>query len=189
MSWVKATVSFIHAWRHPDQIACDVEAELRFHVDMRARANIEGGMKPDEAQRAALQSFGDFNEIKATCCEITRSPPFDPMILKMGSHIAIAVLAGGLAYWAVNTQHDNIMGVLRQLVAIAVLARLFVVVRRARSAGQVEDERASNVLGIERQQVRQNEVLTSTTREQCTPGIAAHDEQGRTPLERMFDSD
>ncbi len=189
MSWIKATIRFIHAWRHPDQIACDVEAELRLHVDMRARANIEGGMKPDEAQRAALRSFGDFNEIKATCCEIRRSFPFDPMILRMGSHIAIAVLAGGLAYWAVNTQHDNIMGVLRQLVAIAVLARLFFVVRRARSAGRFENERASSVFGIDREHLRQNEVLTRTAREQYTPGIASHDEQGRTPLERIFDSD
>jgi hypothetical protein len=32
MSWVKATFSFIHAWRHPDEIAREVEAELRFHI-------------------------------------------------------------------------------------------------------------------------------------------------------------
>ena len=41
MSRVKATVNFIHAWQHPDEIADEVEAELRFHVQMRTQANIE----------------------------------------------------------------------------------------------------------------------------------------------------
>ena len=49
MSRVKPTVNFIHAWRHPDEIADEVEAELRFHVQMRTQANIEKGMTPDEA--------------------------------------------------------------------------------------------------------------------------------------------
>ena len=33
MSRVKDTVNFIHAWEHPDEVADEVEAELRFHVD------------------------------------------------------------------------------------------------------------------------------------------------------------
>src|SRR2546422_11141739 len=129
MSWVKATVSFIHAWRHPDEIARDVEAELRFHIEMRARANIEGGMRPDEAHLAALQSFGDFDRVKVRCCEISRSLPFDCRALKMGIYIAIAVLAGSAALWAVNMPHHNLTGVLWQLVAIAVLAAAFIVCR------------------------------------------------------------
>ena len=61
MSWVKVTINFIHARRHPDQIAREVEAELRFHIEMRTAANIESGMRPDEAQRAARRSFGEGN--------------------------------------------------------------------------------------------------------------------------------
>jgi hypothetical protein len=41
MSRIKAILRFLHAWRHPDQIAHEVEAELCFHIEMRARANIE----------------------------------------------------------------------------------------------------------------------------------------------------
>ena len=130
MSWVKATVRLIHAWRHPDEIAREVEAELRFHIEMRTRANIEDGMRPDEAQLAALQSFGDFDRVKARCCEISRSLPFDSSALRMGMYIAIAVLAGGAALWAVNMPHDNLTGVLWQLAAIAVLMCSFLVGRR-----------------------------------------------------------
>src|SRR6266851_5538426 len=110
MPWVKATISFIRARRHPDEIAREVEAELRFHIEMRARANIESGMKPDEAQLAARRSFGDFDRVQARCCEIRRSLPFDSTVLKMGMYIALAVLAGGTALWAVNIRHDSFSG-------------------------------------------------------------------------------
>jgi hypothetical protein len=187
MSWVKATVRLIHAWRHPDEIAREVEAELRFHIEMRARANIEGGMRPEEAQLAALQSFGDFDRVKVRCCEISRSLPFDSRALRMGLHIAVAVLAGGAALWTVNIPHHNLSAVLRQLVAIAVLTRLFVVVQRSRE--WFACDRASGVFITESERFRQNKVLFSDICEERGVNIATHDEQGRTPVERMFKSE
>jgi hypothetical protein len=130
MSRVKATVNFIHAWQHPDQIADEVEAELRFHVQMRTHANIKEGMTPDEAQLAAQESFGDFDRVKVSCCEIKRGLPFDLKALRMGLYIAIACLAGGVALVAINLPHDNLFSVLWQLAAIAVLMCSFLVGRR-----------------------------------------------------------
>ena len=130
MSRVKATVDFIHAWQHADEVADEVEAELRFHVQMRTEANIAEGMTPDEAQLAAKQSFGDFDRIKTSCCEIKRSLPFNMKPMKMGLYIAIACLAGGFALVAINLPHDNLFGVLWQLAAIAVLMCAFLVGRR-----------------------------------------------------------
>jgi len=178
MSWVKATVSLIHAWRHPDEIAREVEAELRFHIEMRASANIEGGMRPDEAQLAALQSFGDFDRVKVKCCEISRTLPFDSTLLRMGLHIAIAGLAGGVALWTVNIPHHNFTGVLRQLVVIAVLLRLFVVVRRASSTEQFAPDRASRVFMIESERFREHKVSSSDVRDERSGSIAAHDKEG-----------
>ena len=130
MSRVKATVNFIHAWQHPNEIADEVEAELHFHMQMRTSDNIEKGMMPAEAQLAARQSFGDFDGIKASCCEIKQGFPFDLKPLRMGLYIAIACLAGGMALVAVNLPHHNPFGVLWQLVAIAVLIRAFLIGRR-----------------------------------------------------------
>ena len=93
MSWIKASTRFISAWRRPDEMVREVETELRFHIEMRTRANVEQGMSPDEARRAALQSFGDFEQVRDNCCEIRRSLPFDSTPLRMGLHISIAVLA------------------------------------------------------------------------------------------------
>ena len=130
MSRVKATVNFIHAWQHADEIADEVDAELCFHLQMRTSANIAEGMTPDEAQLAAWQSFGDFDRIKLSCCEIRRGLPFNMKPLRMGLYIAIACLAGGFALVAVNLPHHNLFGVLWQLTAIAVLMCSFLVGRR-----------------------------------------------------------
>ena len=130
MSRVKDTVNFIHAWQHPDEIADEVETELRFHVQMRTRDNIEKGMEPQEAQLAARQSFGDFDLIKASCGEIKRDIPFDLKPIRMGLYIALACLAGGVALVAVNLPHHNPFSVLWQVAAIAVLTRSLLAGRR-----------------------------------------------------------
>lgn len=122
--------NFIHAWQHPDEIADEVEAELRFHVQMRTRANIANGLTSDEARLAAQRSFGDFDKFKDSCCEIKRGFPFDLKPLRMGLYIVIACIAGGVALWAVNIPHDNVFSVLWQLAAIAVLMRSFLAGRR-----------------------------------------------------------
>ena len=130
MSRVKQTVNFLYAWQHPDEIADEVEAELSFHLQMRTHANIEKGMTPHEAKLAARQSFGDFDQVKVSCCEIKRGFPFDLKPLRMGLYIAIACIAGGVSLWAVNIPHHNLFSVLWQLVAIAVLMRAFLIGRR-----------------------------------------------------------
>jgi hypothetical protein len=130
MSRIRATINSIRARLHHDEIAREVETELRFHIEMRTRANIEAGMTPDEARSAALQSFGDFDNVKTSCCEIRRSFPFNTSLLRMGLHITIAALAGAAALWTVNTPHHNLPSLLSQLGFVAVLTCLFVVARR-----------------------------------------------------------
>jgi putative ABC transport system permease protein len=39
----------------------DIDEEMRLHVEMETEANVERGMSPDEARRAALRSFGNFD--------------------------------------------------------------------------------------------------------------------------------
>ena len=107
MSRIKATVQFFHAWRHPDQIALEVEEELQFHIAKRTLANIENGMTPNEAQLAARQSFGHFHQIKTECCEIRRDLPFDHRPLRMGIYIAIALVVSTAAYAAPEVQKPN----------------------------------------------------------------------------------
>jgi hypothetical protein len=188
MFWIKATTRFIRARRRPDEMVREVETELRFHIEMRKRANVEKGMRPDDAQRAALQSFGDFERVKKDCCEIRRSLPVDYTSLRMGLHIAIATVAGFAALWAVNVRHDNFTGVMRQLMPIAILTYLFIVVRRATSKRRSNSEHVSGVVAAPSGTFRANQNLTSDMWDAPAAKITAYDEQGRTPVERMFKS-
>jgi len=130
MSRIRGTINSFRARLHPDEIAREVETELRFHIEMRTRANLEAGMTPDQANRAALQSFGDFDHVKSWCCEIRRSFPFNTSLLRMGLHIAMAALAGAAALWTVNTPHHNLPSLLFLLGLIAVLTYSFFVARQ-----------------------------------------------------------
>jgi hypothetical protein len=107
--------------------------------------------------------------------------------LRMGKYIATAVLAGGTALWAVNIRHDNLTSVLWQLIAITVLARAFIVGRR--SISSFGGDRANGDFVTESERFRINKVLSSGVSEDRRLSIAAHDEQGRTPVERMFNSE
>jgi hypothetical protein len=127
---MRATINSIRARLHQDEIAREVETELRLHIELRTRSNIEAGMAPAEARLAAQQSFGDFEQIRISCCEIKQGFPFDLRALRMGLYIAIACLAGGVALVAVNLPHHSLIGVLWQLAAIAVLMCSFLVGRR-----------------------------------------------------------
>jgi hypothetical protein len=186
--WIKATTKLVSAWRRPDEMVREVETELRFHIEMRTRANVERGMKPDDAQRAALQSFGDFERVKNDCCEIRRSLPLNSTPLRMGLHIAIATVAGVIALWAVNVRHDNFTGVMRQLIVIAVLTYLFIVVRRAGSKRRCHSESVSGVLATSSDAFRTNQSVTHDISDATFTRITAFDEHGRTPVERMFKS-
>ncbi len=45
----------------------EVDAELAFHVEMRARELVARGMTPEDARATAIRRFGDINRVNATC--------------------------------------------------------------------------------------------------------------------------
>jgi predicted permease len=57
-------------WR--DRIEDEVDSELDFHVEMRARELIARGMSPTDAREAAIRRFGDINRVNLTCRRIGR---------------------------------------------------------------------------------------------------------------------
>ena len=57
-------------WRVPlDQ---EVDEELAFHVEMRTRELIEGGMDPQQARETALRRFGDVTSVRRTMVDLGR---------------------------------------------------------------------------------------------------------------------
>jgi putative ABC transport system permease protein len=48
----------------------DIDEEMRFHIEMETQANVEKGMPPAEARRAALRSFGNLGSLRERAYEI-----------------------------------------------------------------------------------------------------------------------
>ncbi|HSS78508.1 MAG TPA: permease prefix domain 1-containing protein [Thermoanaerobaculia bacterium] len=48
----------------------DIDEELRLHLEMAAQENVERGMPPEEARRAALRSFGNLDSLRERAYEV-----------------------------------------------------------------------------------------------------------------------
>ncbi|HEY6402417.1 MAG TPA: ABC transporter permease, partial [Blastocatellia bacterium] len=64
MFWLRLIYSRLYGLLRKDRIDREMEDELRFHLLMRTRENIERGMRPDEAEREARRRFGNVGHIK-----------------------------------------------------------------------------------------------------------------------------
>jgi predicted permease len=54
----------------PHRVERDVDEELAFHLEMRARRLAARGLDPDAARAQALRQFGDFGAVRAECLDI-----------------------------------------------------------------------------------------------------------------------
>jgi hypothetical protein len=64
MSWLRLIYTRLYGLLRKDRIEQEMEDEMRFHLLMRTRENIERGMRPDEAEREARRRFGNVGRIK-----------------------------------------------------------------------------------------------------------------------------
>src|SRR5690242_12831738 len=53
-----------------EDIDCEIDEELRFHIGKRIERYIQAGMTPEQARRKALDRFGNFDEIRQAVREI-----------------------------------------------------------------------------------------------------------------------
>src|SRR5215510_7608255 len=64
MFWLRLIYTRLYGLLRKDRIEQETEDEMRFHLLMRTRENIERGMEPDEAEREARRRFGNVGRIK-----------------------------------------------------------------------------------------------------------------------------
>jgi len=64
MFWLRLIYSRLYGLLRKGRIEREMEDEMRFHLLMRTRENIERGMRPDEAEREARRRFGNVGRIK-----------------------------------------------------------------------------------------------------------------------------
>jgi putative ABC transport system permease protein len=64
MFWLRLIYTRLYGLLRKNRIEREMEEEMRFHLRMRTRENIERGMRPDEAEREARRRFGNVGRIK-----------------------------------------------------------------------------------------------------------------------------
>ncbi len=64
MFWLRLIYSRLYGLLRKNRIEREMEDEMRFHLLMRTRENIERGMRPDEAEREARRRFGNVGRVK-----------------------------------------------------------------------------------------------------------------------------
>src|SRR6266568_2579858 len=69
MNWAHKLRLRLRALFQKEKLDARMDEEMRSHVELRAQANIDAGMSPQEARFAALRQFGWSETIKEACRE------------------------------------------------------------------------------------------------------------------------
>jgi len=67
MNWLKELSQHLVALLHKEKVDVAMAEEMRLHLELRTQANIDAGMSPEEARRAARRRFGGVDQIQETC--------------------------------------------------------------------------------------------------------------------------
>ena len=107
------------------RIACDVEEELQFHIEMLERKFAQHGMSSADAKAAALKRFGNRDKVRNQCVEISRRSSRTRRVLKT---FLILLALTGLAIHFLNADY-KVARIGDTLIMIAISGRLLLFVR------------------------------------------------------------
>ena len=70
MGFLRLISARLHGLLRREAVIGDIDEEMRLHLQMVVEENVERGMAPEEARRAALRSFGNFDKIRERAWEV-----------------------------------------------------------------------------------------------------------------------
>ena len=145
----------------------EIDEELRFHLELLTEENLRLEMSLDQAQDAALKRFGNIDQIKTECAEISRRS--NPMLRALKAFMILVFLVGILVRIFSFEFHLTRMGGI--LIAVGVLGRLLLYVRGLNPSNYLSKPASLSPLRlIDRPQ----------------SSISVYDRKKRTPVERVI---
>ena len=114
-----------------EAIEREVEEELRFHLESLTEQHLQDGDTLAEATASALRRFGNVEEVKDECVEISKRKR--PVTRALKSFLILVFLTGILVRIFGTELHVDRIG--QMLIAIGAMGRLFLYVRGLKPAG------------------------------------------------------
>ena len=67
VNWLRTNRERFSALFRKEKLDAEMDEEMRGHIELQTKQNIEDGMSPEEARRGAVREFGGMESIKETC--------------------------------------------------------------------------------------------------------------------------
>jgi hypothetical protein len=147
-------------------IGREVEEELRFHLDLLTDEHCRPDMPREEAIAMAQKRFGDVEQIRDQCVEISRKS--HPAIRALKLFLAVIFLVGVLVHVFSPEYHLTRVGDV--LMMVGVLGRMLLYVRGLNPSSFISKPDDSSPLKLVDSKV----------------SFTAYDQRRRTPLERII---
>lgn len=145
----------------------EVEEELRLHLDLLTEKYIACGISRAEAERFAARRFGNVDSIRNQCLEVSMRN--SPQVRALKSVLVLIFLIG--IFVRITSTEYNVTRMGTVLMMLGLLGRLLLYVRALNPSRFVSKPDASSRL-----------ILS----EHGQMTVAAYDESGHTPLERLI---
>ncbi len=152
---------------HGQRAESEIEEELRFHLEMLIETLLQQDMSLAEAEDAALKRFGNVEQLKDQCVEISRRN--HPAIRALKSFLILVFLVGVLV--RVFSTEYHVLHVGDTLIAVGILGRLLVYVRGLNPSSFLSRPATSSPLMLN---------------EYGRQSFVACDQSMRTPVERII---
>ena len=87
--WLKAKLQHLYSALRQGKVDREIDYELRFHLEMTIKQNLDAGMSSEEATKDALQRFGSVIRIKESSRELRRGITIDSIFQDLRNSVRL----------------------------------------------------------------------------------------------------